>query len=116
MTASVGIAFVLATGVNIFNYVVSLGASLFASWFTYGVAGFFFLYDCFYLRGEGKVAGWRAGVSAWRRAWAQSALAVLTVLAGALICVAGLYVTIKGIVEAYASGEIVTPFGCAAPA
>lgn len=32
-----GLAFLLATGVPIFNYLVGLAASLFAAWFTYGV-------------------------------------------------------------------------------
>lgn len=32
-------AFVLAVGVPIFNYLIGLAASLFAAWFTYGIAG-----------------------------------------------------------------------------
>lgn len=32
-----GLAFLLATGVPIFNYLVGLAASLFAAWFTYGM-------------------------------------------------------------------------------
>ena len=41
-------------------------------------------------------------------------IAVLTILTGAFICVAGLYVTIRGIKEAYDTGEVTEPFGCAA--
>lgn len=34
-----GAAFVLAVGVPIFNYLIGLAASLFAAWYTYGIAG-----------------------------------------------------------------------------
>ncbi len=34
-------AFVLAVGVPIFNYLIGIAASLFASWYTYGIAGAF---------------------------------------------------------------------------
>ncbi len=34
-------AFVLAVGVPIFNYLIGIAASLFAAWFTYGLAGWF---------------------------------------------------------------------------
>lgn len=54
------------------------------------------------------------GVAAWRRSWGQTLLCVFTVLAGAFICVAGLYVTIRQLVDAYASGAIGSPFACAA--
>lgn len=36
-----GAAFVLAVGVPIFGYIIGLTASLFAAWFTYGIAGKF---------------------------------------------------------------------------
>jgi hypothetical protein len=52
------------------------------------------------------------GFYAWRRKWGQATLAVATVLSGAFICVAGLYVTIRGIVDAYASGLLPSPFTC----
>lgn len=48
----------------------------------------------------------------WRRKWAQTTLAVLTVATGAFICVAGMYVTIKAIVAAYQSGQVASPFAC----
>ncbi|KAL9081575.1 MAG: hypothetical protein Q9159_007239 [Coniocarpon cinnabarinum] len=162
----IAVAFVLAVGVPIFNYIVALGASLFASWFTYGVAGFFVLWDLGVRyrggtregarrwggmgeggvgrwNGEGKGDGqdwdeekrvedyvlnsrrevdvrssngrlyqWRDATRAWKRHLAQSTLAICTVLAGSFICVAGLYVTIRGIVDAYDTGEVSEPFGC----
>ena len=97
-----GLAFVLAVGVPIFTYVVSLGASLFASWFTYGIAGFFFLYDA-YQKGR---------LEEWKRRWIHSSLSVFTIIAGLFMCVAGLYVSIKGIIDAYNTGQVSTPFSC----
>lgn len=40
------------------------------------------------------------------------ALAILTLLAGGFICVAGLYAIIDALVEQYASGAAGQPFGC----
>lgn len=96
-------AFVLAVGVPIFNYLIGIAASLFASWYTYGIAGAFWLFDVYHDKG---------GVAAWRRRWAMTGVNVLTLVAGAFICVAGMYVTVKQIVNAYASGEVSAPFSC----
>ncbi|KAL8842052.1 MAG: hypothetical protein Q9170_000655 [Blastenia crenularia] len=98
-----GAAFVLAIGVPIFNYLIGLAASLFASWYTYGIAGAFWLYDAWVYKG---------GLQGWRRRWMMSGLSWLTLAAGAFICVAGMYVTIKQIVDAYNSGEVSKPFSC----
>lgn len=98
-----GVAFVLAVGVPIFNYLLGLSASLFAAWYTYGLAGAFWLHDAYH-----DFDGWRA----WRRMWAQATLAWLTILTGAFICVAGTYVNIRGIIDAYSSGEVAGAFTC----
>ncbi|KAL8706909.1 MAG: hypothetical protein Q9201_000069 [Fulgogasparrea decipioides] len=98
-----GAAFVLAIGVPIFNYLIGLAASLFASWYTYGIAGAFWLYDAWVYKGR---------FEAWKRRWAMCGLSWLTLAAGAFICVAGMYVTIKQIVDAYNSGEVSEPFSC----
>ncbi|MCJ1444964.1 MAG: hypothetical protein MMC23_005468 [Stictis urceolatum] len=98
-----GIAFVLAIGVPVFNYLIGIAAALFASWYTYGIAGAFWLYDAYHHRG---------GSEFLRRRWAMTAVSVLTIIAGAFICVAGLYVIIKGIVDAYAAGQVGKPFSC----
>jgi len=94
---------VLAVGVPIFNYLIGIAASLFAAWFTYGIAGFFWLHDEYHY-GDGTYG--------WRRKWFQTALCVVTIVVGAFICVAGMYVTVRAIVEAYESGAIATPFAC----
>ncbi|KAI3395784.1 hypothetical protein diail_867 [Diaporthe ilicicola] len=98
-----GAAFVLAVGVPIFNYLIGIAASLFASWYTYGIAGFFWLYDAYHL-GLGK--------QALTKSYGMTTLSVLTILAGLFICVAGLYVTIDGIVVAYRDGTVSAPFSC----
>ncbi|CAN8104116.1 unnamed protein product [Discula destructiva] len=96
-------AFVLAIGVPIFNYLIGIAASLFASWYTYGIAGFFWLFDAYHF-GMGKAE--------FRRSWVMTTLCVLTILAGAFICVAGMYVTVDGIVMAYQDGTLAAPFSC----
>ncbi|KAL8982303.1 MAG: hypothetical protein Q9205_003144 [Flavoplaca limonia] len=96
-------AFVLAIGVPIFNYLIGIAASLFASWYTYGIAGAFWLYDSWVDKGR---------FEAWKRMWFMCGVSWLTLVAGAFICVAGMYVTVKQIVDAYASGEVSEPFSC----
>ena len=98
-----GAAFVLAVGVPIFPYLVGIAASLFASWYTYGIAGAFWLHDTYHDYG---------GYMAWVRRPVMTTINVLTFIAGAFICVAGTYVTVKLIVEAYQSGTVGSPFDC----
>ncbi len=96
-------AFVLAVGVPIFNYLVGIAASLFASWYTYGLAGAFWLYDAWVYKG---------GMEAYKTRWPMAGLNVATLAAGAFICVAGMYVSVKQIVDAYATGQVAAPFSC----
>lgn len=98
-----GAAFVLAVGVPIFSYLVGLAASLFASWYTYGIAGAFWLHDAYVDTG---------GMSGLKRRPIMTTLNVATFIGGAFICVAGTYVTIKLIVDAYDSGTVGAPFAC----
>ncbi|KAF8213340.1 transmembrane amino acid transporter protein-domain-containing protein [Mycena galopus ATCC 62051] len=88
--AAVAVAFILAIAVPIFSYLIGIAASLFASWYTYGIAGFFCI----------------------RRKPGQAALAVLTIFVGAFVCVAGTYVSIKLINDAYKDGLVGKPFSC----
>lgn len=96
-------AFVLAVGVPIFNYLIGIAASLFAAWYTYGIAGMFWLHDSYH---------YENGFRTWKKKWFQTTLSILTILAGAFICIAGMYVTVRAIVQAYASGELASPFAC----
>lgn len=96
-------AFVLAVGVPIFNYLIGIAASLFASWYTYGLAGAFWLYDVYVYEG---------GREALSRRWPMTGLNLATLVAGAFICVAGMYVSVKQIVDAYKNGLVTAPFSC----
>ena len=83
---AVGIAFVFSISVPIFTYLIGIAASLFASWYTYGIAGFFWLHDTYYLNG---------GLEGLRKCRFGTLAAFFTISAGAFICVAGTYVSIK---------------------
>jgi len=45
------VAFLFVIAVPIFSFLIGLTAALFASWYTYGLAGFFYLHDAYYLEG-----------------------------------------------------------------
>lgn len=83
---SVIIGVVLAVAVPIFSYLTGIIAALFAVWYTYGLAGFFWLFDTYHLKG---------GMDGIRRRPVGAVLAVATILVGAFICVAGTYVFVK---------------------
>jgi amino acid permease len=96
-------AFVLAVGIPIFNYLVGITASLFAAWYTYGLAGAFWLHDTYHFKG---------GSRAWVQRPVMTVINVLTILAGAFICVGGLFATIKALQMASAAGTLPPPFQC----
>ena len=106
-----GAAFVLAVGVPIFAYLVSIAASLFASWYTYGIAGAFWLHDSYHGLDKGRMRGVR-GFQAWRGSPLKTVVNIATFMAGGFICVAGTYVSIKLIIDAYNSGSVGAPFTC----
>ncbi|KAG2098437.1 transmembrane amino acid transporter protein-domain-containing protein [Suillus discolor] len=101
--AGSALAAILAIAVPIFSYLIGIAAALFAAWYTYGLAGFFWLHDAYHLEG---------GMDGLKRRPIGTTLAVLTILSGTFICVAGTYVSIKLIVEAYADGQVGRPFVC----
>ncbi|KAH9909894.1 transmembrane amino acid transporter [Xylariomycetidae sp. FL2044] len=96
-------AFVFAVGIPIFNYLVGITASLFAAWYTYGLAGVFWLYDVYHYKG---------GFRGWSQRPVMFTVNVLTILAGAFTCVGGLYATIEALRMAAEAGELQTPFEC----
>ena len=71
--------------------------------YTYGLNGMFWIHDTWYREG-----GW----DGCRRKMTMFVISVLTILAGAFICVGGLYAVITSLVQAYASGTVATPFAC----
>ncbi|KAG1829091.1 hypothetical protein EV424DRAFT_1536019 [Suillus variegatus] len=50
-TRSSAMAVILAITVPIFSYLIGIMAALFAAWYTYGLAGFFWLHDAYHLEG-----------------------------------------------------------------
>ncbi|KAG1788314.1 transmembrane amino acid transporter protein-domain-containing protein [Suillus plorans] len=96
-------AAILAIAVPIFSYLIGITAALFAAWYTYGLAGCFWLHDAYHLEG---------GLDGLKRRPIGTTLAVLTIISGTFICVAGTYVSIKLIAEAYANGQVGRPFVC----
>ncbi|KAJ7102194.1 amino acid transporter [Mycena belliarum] len=100
--AAVAIASILAIAVPIFSYLIGIAASLFASVFTYGLSGCFWIHDTY------RFGGWPS----LQRKPGQCVLAVFTIVSGAFICVAGTYVSIKLIDDAYKDGLVGKPFSC----
>jgi hypothetical protein len=98
-----GAAFVFAVGIPSFNYLVGITAAVFAAWYTYGLAGAFWLHDTYHLKG---------GLRAWFQRPFMFSVNVFTILAGAFICVGGLYATIVALIRASAAGELLPPFQC----
>ncbi|KXN89839.1 N amino acid transport system protein [Leucoagaricus sp. SymC.cos] len=82
---AVALAFILAIAVPIFSYLIGISAALFASWYTYGLAGFFWVHDTIHFEG-------RAGL---HKRPVMFALSIFTIISGAFICIAGTYVSIK---------------------
>ncbi|KAF9469307.1 transmembrane amino acid transporter [Collybia nuda] len=96
-------AFVLAVGVPIFNNLIGIAASLFAAWYTYGIAGAFWMHDAYYFHGK---------MHALKKYWMMTIASMLTIVAGGFICVAGMYVSVKSIVVAFNEGTLAEPFSC----
>ncbi|KAI2467919.1 transmembrane amino acid transporter protein-domain-containing protein [Annulohypoxylon bovei var. microspora] len=97
------VAFLFAVGIPIFNYLVGITASMFAAWYTYGLAGAFWLHDTYHFKG---------GYTGWSKRPIMFILCVLTVCAGAFICVGGMYATIYSLRQASIAGELPSPFQC----
>ncbi|OTB00424.1 hypothetical protein M426DRAFT_267655 [Hypoxylon sp. CI-4A] len=97
------VAFIFSVGIPIFNYLVGIAASLFAAWYTYGLAGAFWLHDTYHFKG---------GYDGWFKRPIVFALSVLTLLTGGFICVGGMYATIYSLDQASKAGELPQPFQC----
>jgi hypothetical protein len=52
------------------------------------------------------------GYKNWRKRPLGTGTSVLTIVMGAFVCVAGTYVSVTLIAEAYSSGSIPRPFSC----
>lgn len=83
-------------------FFVGIVASLFASWYTYGISGMFWLYDAYRNGGYDNLLKRPLG----------SVTSILTITIGGFVCVAGTYVSVTLIAEAYSSGSLPVPFSC----
>jgi len=91
------IAWIISEVIPVFNDLLGLVASLFASQFTYGLSGYFWLFDNY-----GK----------WRK---RPILAVINAVVfglGLTILGLGMYASVKSIIVSYQTGQASTPFSC----
>lgn len=94
------ISMIIAESIPVFNSLLGLIGALFASWFSYGLPGLFWLWMHY---------------GNWFKDWKQTCrflCNVMLFLTGFLICVLGLWVSI----EAIAQEESTKPWTCASNA
>ncbi|CAG8188520.1 unnamed protein product [Penicillium olsonii] len=95
------LSWVIAEGIPVFNDVLGLASSLFASWFSFGLPGLFWLYlnrTCWFLT---------------RRQQILFCVNILLVFVGFLICIVGLYSSIRSIFHNLRDGVGGGSFSCA---
>ncbi|KAJ5855735.1 uncharacterized protein N7529_009679 [Penicillium soppii] len=95
------LSWIIAEGIPVFNDVLGLASSLFASWFSFGLPGLFWLYlnrTCWFLNWRQKVL---FGIN------------ILLVFLGFLICIVGLYSSIRSIFHNLREGFGGGSFSCA---
>ncbi|KAK4943192.1 hypothetical protein LTR10_017216 [Elasticomyces elasticus] len=106
-TASWLAAWLIAEAVPVFNDLLGLTSALFASWFTFGLSGMFWI-KMNLTRRSWKIVP--------RESWSMRKtflllVNVLQILIGAVLCVVGLYASISSMVKNGSGGR--TPFSCA---
>ncbi|CAG8242787.1 unnamed protein product [Penicillium nalgiovense] len=95
------LSWIIAEGIPVFNDVLGLASSLFASWFSFGLPGLFWLY---------------LNRSCWFLTWRQKVLFgfnIFLVFLGFLICIVGLYSSIRSIFHNLREGVGGGSFSCA---
>ncbi|KAJ6190111.1 Glycerol-3-phosphate dehydrogenase mitochondrial [Penicillium mononematosum] len=95
------LSWIIAEGIPVFNDVLGLASSLFASWFSFGLPGLFWLY---------------LNRSCWFLTWRQRVLFgfnIFLVFLGFLICIIGLYSSIRSIFHNLREGVGGGSFSCA---
>eukprot|EP00871_Galdieria_phlegrea_P003903 jgi/Galph1/4513/GphlegSOOS_G3163.1 len=91
------IAWIISQVIPVFDDLLGLVASLFASQFTYGLSGYFWLFDNY-----GK----------WRKRPILAIINALMFALGLAILGMGTYASVKSIVVAYQTGQASSPFSC----
>ncbi|CAG8032677.1 unnamed protein product [Penicillium salamii] len=95
------LSWIIAEGIPVFNDVLGLASSLFASWFSFGLPGLFWLYlnrTCWFLTGRQRFL---------------FCANILFVFLGFLICIVGLYSSIRSIFHNLRDGVGGGSFSCA---
>ncbi|CAG8023945.1 unnamed protein product [Penicillium salamii] len=95
------LSWIIAEGIPVFNDVLGLASSLFASWFSFGLPGLFWLYlnrTCWFLTGRQRFL---------------FCVNILLVFLGFLICIVGLYSSIRSIFHNLRDGVGGGSFSCA---
>lgn len=95
------VAFLLASGIPIFNYLLALAGSLTFAPLALGFPGYLWIYDHGHYR---KGNGWLKATAYWLN-WLMILLAVF-------LTVGGTYGVIQQVIDAYASGQISSAFSC----
>ena len=95
------ISFIIASGVPIFNYLLSLAGSLAFAPLALGLPGWLWIYD--------HSDYWKGNV--WRKL--QYAFHVFLILLSAFLTIGGTYGVIVQIMDAYKNGSIESAFSCA---
>ncbi|OIW33224.1 amino acid transporter [Coniochaeta ligniaria NRRL 30616] len=94
------VAFLLASGIPIFNYLLALAGSLTFAPLALGFPGYLWIYD----HGHWRKGGALKATSYWLN-WLMILLAVF-------LTVGGTYGVIQQVIDAYASGQISSAFSC----
>ncbi|KAJ6004082.1 hypothetical protein N7499_000146 [Penicillium canescens] len=95
------LSWIIAEGIPAFNDVLGLASSLFASWFSFGLPGLFWLY---------------LNRSCWFLTWRQTILFcfnIFLVFLAFLICIIGLYSSVRSIFHNIREGVAGGSFSCA---
>jgi len=91
------IAWIISEVIPVFNDLLGLVAALFASQFTYGLSGYFWLFDNY-----GK----------WRKRPILAVINAVVFALGLTILGLGMYASVKSIIVSYQTGQASTPFSC----
>lgn len=95
------VAFLLASGIPIFNYLVALAGSLTLSPLALGFPAYLWIYD----HGHYRTGGFLKASAYWLH-W-------LLILLSAFLMIGGTYGVIQQVINAYANGDIASAFSCA---
>ncbi|KAI0689778.1 transmembrane amino acid transporter protein-domain-containing protein [Cytidiella melzeri] len=95
------LAFLIAEVIPFFNDLLGVISSLFASWFTYGISGLFWLHL-------------HPASQRWTSPWMRLKTVFWfgIIMMGAFIMIAGLYASVVSIVDGYKDGTFPAPFSC----